>query len=297
MNRSDFLRRWRRTPAFTLIELLVVIAIIAILAAILFPVFAQAREKARAVSCLNNTKQIGIAIVQYVQDYDETLPMRQNPYAPPTGPGRGYPQIYDLLNPYLKSGDGWMRGGVWNCPSAAVPDQTSQLGLNAKLFPDGDADWNCGNGGTNSGSCGDTTKRGLYVPLAMLDRPSDMLALADKGANSGTDNWMEIVTDQWGFADASVCNYDTGSGCGTINNDADAGKTGAGALVKGVGDCDLVQNGQNWTWDRVCFLRPRYRHNGTCNVTFMDGHSKAMPKGSLRYSKHLWVQSLDGDLW
>src|SRR5436853_3313206 len=64
-----------RRNAFTLIELLVVIAIIAILAAILFPVFAQARESARQTSCLSNTKQLGLGILQYVQDYDEKFPL------------------------------------------------------------------------------------------------------------------------------------------------------------------------------------------------------------------------------
>src|SRR5687768_18600195 len=60
--------------AFTLIELLVVIAIIAILAAILFPVFAQARDKARSASCLSNLRQVGMGLYMYVQDYDETYP-------------------------------------------------------------------------------------------------------------------------------------------------------------------------------------------------------------------------------
>src|SRR5438132_6444016 len=63
-----------RVRAFTLIELLVVIAIIAVLAAILFPVFAQAREKARSAGCLSNVKQLGTAVQMYVQDYDERLP-------------------------------------------------------------------------------------------------------------------------------------------------------------------------------------------------------------------------------
>src|SRR5256885_13113510 len=65
----------KENRAFTLIELLVVIAIIAILAAILFPVFAQAREKARGISCISNEKQVGLGILMYVQDYDETFPV------------------------------------------------------------------------------------------------------------------------------------------------------------------------------------------------------------------------------
>src|SRR5262249_38734327 len=64
-----------KKSAFTLIELLVVIAIIAILAAILFPVFAQAREKARSISCLSNNKQVSLGVLMYVQDYDETYPI------------------------------------------------------------------------------------------------------------------------------------------------------------------------------------------------------------------------------
>jgi len=64
----------RTARAFTLIELLVVIAIIAILAAILFPVFAQAREKGRQTACLANIKQLGLAMVQYTIDYDDTYP-------------------------------------------------------------------------------------------------------------------------------------------------------------------------------------------------------------------------------
>ncbi len=65
----------RKRSGFTLIELLVVIAIIAILAAILFPVFAQAREKARQTTCISNQKQLTLAVLQYVQDYDETFPL------------------------------------------------------------------------------------------------------------------------------------------------------------------------------------------------------------------------------
>src|SRR5580704_8904154 len=90
----------RSKQAFTLIELLVVIAIIAILAAILFPVFAQAREKARGISCLSNTKQLSMGILMYTQDYDETYPMGFQGNSPTWN---GPIAWDDLIQPYLKS--------------------------------------------------------------------------------------------------------------------------------------------------------------------------------------------------
>lgn len=111
-----------RRRGFTLIELLVVIAIIAILAAILFPVFAQAREKARATACLSNQKQIGLGIMMYVQDYDETMPSG-NVFAATgnnTGntadpfPAGGYPIARGWagnIYPYVKNAQ------IFKCPS------------------------------------------------------------------------------------------------------------------------------------------------------------------------------------
>jgi prepilin-type N-terminal cleavage/methylation domain-containing protein/prepilin-type processing-associated H-X9-DG protein len=88
---------------FTLIELLVVIAIIAILAAILFPVFAKAREKARQTSCLANAKQITLGVLMYVQDYDEFLCSY--------GRGPGYYMPDETVEPYIKNTQ------IWLCPS------------------------------------------------------------------------------------------------------------------------------------------------------------------------------------
>src|SRR5258708_1750811 len=112
-----------RTRAFTLIELLVVIAIISVLAAILFPVFAQAREKARAISCLSNSKQIGLALYMYIQDYDEKYPQEH--------PDTGNPVVddnnaqleaidfgspFDKILPYVASRDSG-KTQLFICPS------------------------------------------------------------------------------------------------------------------------------------------------------------------------------------
>lgn len=103
--------------AFTLIELLVVIAIISILAAILFPVFARARENARRSSCLSNTKQLGLSVLQYAQDYDEKLPPSLiSTTSPLTDKWWGF-----LIQPYLKSNQ------LLYCPS--------DTGLNTNIPP------------------------------------------------------------------------------------------------------------------------------------------------------------------
>jgi prepilin-type N-terminal cleavage/methylation domain-containing protein len=94
---------------FTLIELLVVIAIIAILAAILFPVFAQAREKARQTACLSNLKQSAMATVMYVQDYDETFPLSVFLARDAAGPCTF--TFYNAITPYQKNSD------IMRCPS------------------------------------------------------------------------------------------------------------------------------------------------------------------------------------
>lgn len=98
---------------FTLIELLVVIAIIAVLAAILFPVFAQAREKARTIACTSNCRQLATALMLYAQDYDETLPGWPDPRNNPTfKAGYGWQMIVPVMDPYTKNRQ------VWDCPSA-----------------------------------------------------------------------------------------------------------------------------------------------------------------------------------
>ena len=106
---------------FTLIELLVVIAIIAILAAILFPVFAQAREKARQSSCLSNMKQIGLGVFMYSEDYDETLPAGCYTNYTTNGATYTYFGIPNLLDPYIKN---W---SIWKCPSQAVETNLGPL--------------------------------------------------------------------------------------------------------------------------------------------------------------------------
>lgn len=163
---------FRRRSAFTLIELLVVIAIIAILAAILFPVFGRARENARRSSCQSNLKQVGLGIMQYTQDYDEKLPLRR--FADPATGALPTPNYDDfswrtVIQPYVKSTQ------VLVCPSN--PD-------NYKLTWDpefnrsyaGNTNW----GGTDysqpeKGFFGSSTP----VALSAIESPSQLISVSE----------------------------------------------------------------------------------------------------------------------
>ncbi|MEO7717728.1 MAG: DUF1559 domain-containing protein [Capsulimonas sp.] len=147
----------RRAAGFTLIELLVVISIIAILAAILFPVFAKAREKARQISCISNLKQLGIAGQMYIQDYDETM-FCYTVKAPTYDNTTSY--WTDELGPYVK-----MRT-FWTCPSfntagTKVSSNSTSYGVNLNHVV--------------------TSVTGSPAPysIAQFTRPSDLLWMVD----------------------------------------------------------------------------------------------------------------------
>ena len=167
-----------RKHAFTLIELLVVIAIIAILAAILFPVFAKAREKARTASCGSNVKQMTLGMLQYAQDYDETYAPLGLPWQSATAPtadpnfcgpqaGYGYWMSWAvLIYPYAKNSQ------IFLCPSTNYQNNNVAYGLPA----------NCIN---TSGTRVTLFGTGAGPKMATLEQPASSLMLSEKGAGGG----------------------------------------------------------------------------------------------------------------
>jgi len=161
---------------FTLIELLVVIAIIAILASILFPVFARAREKARQTSCLSNVKQMTTAAMEYAQDYDEGLPICMPYFILPSVPGDPGQQYYwfDVISPYVKNSQ------IFRCPSLKKNGDTgtskTTFGVDLSAIGYG---WNIG---TTSGAGQDGL--GFFTPcrwcsLGDAPLPAETVVLGD----------------------------------------------------------------------------------------------------------------------
>ncbi len=245
-----------RKRGFTLIELLVVIAIIAILAAILFPVFQKVRENARRTSCLSNLKQVGLAITQYYQDYDEKGPSGWDPYGRCSGWAW---QVY----PYVKS------TGTFACPDDTNGGKgVSSYGMNANLAKQQNA-----------------PVKGSAVGLAISQfaSPANTVLLFEvqSAANSPYDVSLNDPTN--GLADNS--NGDNGkspSGYG-VGKDYDPSGAGSQSVGGASGDGLKYATGHlgGWSSHSALFANVLGRHTDGANYLMVDQHAKFFRPGSV----------------
>ena len=272
-----------RNRAFTLIELLVVIAIIAILAAILFPVFAQAKAAAKKISSLSNTKNIGLGIMMYSTDSDDTLPMLQyvevsaaNPYD-----WHGWPR---MVYPYIKNGyskvgtnDLFGKDGIFRSPGDSTQQDNGTYAIHQDLARDGSAPWN-----------GWTTNIQTFSTTS-IDRVSEKIYMIEKGINKGYAGWLQMSTWEWDWID--YLNPDA-SGNPTHNPEVQV------SLLPGVGDCDMKYSASDFdsfstTW-ALCGMHPRYRYNRSTPVTFLDGHAKTYTRSEkgtgINWFKNVYIK-------
>jgi prepilin-type N-terminal cleavage/methylation domain-containing protein len=267
------------TRAFTLIELLVVIAIIAILAAILFPVFAQAREAARKTVCLSNTKQLGLAVVMYVQDYDETYPMNSfdGAYIGDADNDTHSAQYGTIMTwvweikPYIKNRQ------IFACPSDPDPKNghsgydTDPCNIGPSSLTQSACDgWGIptpisyapndsvigyGYGGNPNGIGGDgsdVASWGLGVhTLASIPTPASTYLIGDCG--------QEVMEDPW-INDVRAANYTRVYGHKAPHH---------GYREDGIPDPSPTN-----PWHSVLQNAAIYRHQFGENITFGDGHTK-----------------------
>ena len=268
---------------FTLIELLVVIAIIAILAAILFPVFAQARDKARSISCLSNVKQVGLGFMMYVQDWDETFPIAWGypdgstwftavyPYVKNGAtPNPDYPKVAGS-RPYLDN----RATGMFHCPSDSDGPATLSYTTNANLM------------GT-----GQNPPRPAKS-IAAINLPADLVAFGEtskpwfQGRNyddTGTD-FVSVRSDNLG----SDVNLDeTGEPANQWYNRNYQCKS------NDISDKAIDPNNYGWKSKYLKFRHSRSgAGTGNANIAFADGHAKAIRFGQL--SGKNWLPLLNSD--
>ncbi|MBI2301204.1 MAG: DUF1559 domain-containing protein [Armatimonadetes bacterium] len=229
-----------RHRGFTLIELLVVIAIIAILAAILFPVFAKAREKARQSSCSSNLKQLGLAILQYMQDYDERFPRSQTPcWGAPYQQRYPYPaQIFAYTKNWQLFACPSHRNG--NCTNNSIPHYEVNAWITRGVFP---ASFQLSYGIDEimqNGCAGDFTK------LAKWNYPADVpIVFENRGlGQNGVSASSGGILGRMGYAET----------CGTDCNPA--ARTDDGTRHNGGSNVCLGDGHVKWYKSSNCKLYP-----------------------------------------
>ena len=269
---------------FTLIELLVVIAIIAILAAILFPVFAQAREKARQISCLSNMKQIGLGLAMYTQDYDELLPCAFAQVASPDG-GDAWIIPYDMqIMPYIKNENiftcpsdgtkGWVTNFNWlkKYNTQYIRRSYGYVGaLNTIERQDAGGSQPDPNTGMSQWQNGNS--------LAAIDRPSDTLAIVESwGTNENGDGETFNLGTPWG---ALFTNCDNWKLAGRQVPPVKPTEMGA---PFGCSDRFDDDGGTRGSSGRRPI--PAKGHTNRSNYAFADGHAKSLTYDTVR--SHDW---------
>lgn len=273
-----------KNRAFTLIELLVVIAIIAILAAILFPVFAQAKAAAKKVSSLSNTKNIGLGIIIYNTDNDDVLPMLQYVMVTPTNPYDwwGWPR---MVNPYIKNGqvregtnDLFGKDGIFRAPGDSTKQDNGSYGLHQDLARDGAAPWNSWE--PNPVTFSTTAIEGVAEKIYMIE----------KGINKGYAGWLQFAAWEWDWID--------GLGMTGANSVPTRGPAVHVSIQPGKGDCDMPYSAADTdsfstTW-ALCGMLPRYRYTRSTPVTFLDGHAKTFSRTenatAINWYKNIYIK-------
>ena len=258
--------------AFTLIELLVVIAIIAILAAILFPVFAQAKVAAKKTSDLSNQKNISTGIMIYMADYDDMFPRGGYPVDINNVNGAWY-SWRELSNPYIKNGtrnDGWIPGraldGVWKSPGQPASGQDG-YGAGNNLFPEYVNGWWQG-AQYNEPPYGNGQPRPSRSQTA-INEPAKILMMTTQGLNP-----------DWGNSGARTLETDWYFHGGGVFPPIFTGPNSGSKWDNDRSPCD-------WNTNVGCAM-PRYRFNDTANVAWADGHVKNVKKHALNWCRDIY---------
>lgn len=275
----------RSSYAFTLIELLVVIAIIAILAAILFPVFAQAREKARAITCLSQSKQLALSIMQYTQDFDEKMPGGMDGYA---GTQDGSPHHVQGA----QGGSGWAgqiyayvkSTGVFRCPSDATAIGVQVGGaLNGMAFRPSSFALNSNIAlGLPNPAWPEGCQGSDSISIASLTSPAKTVALFEVGGSTGY--WLDQETPNFSSPYATYCGGSpAGDGLGDNYDPTGYNSSAVGASATSFDGHVKYATGylNGVTTDLGMYLSQMGRHQNGSNYVMCDGHAKWVLPGAV----------------